>query len=232
MSYKNQLVEIGSLSALVTSGSEDARTIVLFHGYGADASDLYPLHQYIQAPKDTRWVFPEGVLDIEVTPGFGGRAWFPIDIEALERAMQSGTHRDLSTIRPPGLNEAKAKALSLLSELEKTSSQIVIGGFSQGAMLANDIVFTTDFKVSGLITLSGTLLDSKSWEEGARKRKGLRYFQSHGQTDPLLSFSAAKKLNEIYERAEMQGGFMPFIGGHEIPEHVLMEVSSFVRHIV
>jgi phospholipase/carboxylesterase len=227
MSYKKQLVQIGPLDALVSEGN--GNTVILFHGYGADASDLFPLSEYVKAPKDTKWVFPEGIISVPVGNDWEGRAWFPIDMRALEEAMMKGTHRDMSALRPPGFDDASEMAYQLVKELENKNKKLAIGGFSQGAMIANDLVFKTDIKVDLLITLSGTMVDQKNWEIGAKKRSGLSYFQSHGKNDPLLSVEAARNLNRLYQMSGMKGSLQEFSGGHEIPQGVLTSLEKTLQ---
>ncbi len=135
----DQLEDLGPLKVLRVHGDPDAPTIVLFHGYGASAFDLYPLHEVLTTEQKFNWVFPNGHLSIPIMPGYFGRAWFPIDIIALQEAMQRGDFRDLADKEPDGLDVARQSALLMLDALNIPFNQIIIGGFSQGAMLACDL---------------------------------------------------------------------------------------------
>src|SRR6185437_12531546 len=57
--------------------------VVLFHGFGADAHDLAPLSDVSSQIKAT-WIFPNAGLQVPIAPGFMGRAWFHIDVAALD----------------------------------------------------------------------------------------------------------------------------------------------------
>src|SRR6187431_2669166 len=50
---------------------------------------------------------------------------------------------------------------------------LVLGGFSQGAMVASEVAFRTKVPLSALIVLSGTLVDEPSWENHFRERQNL-----------------------------------------------------------
>jgi len=228
--YANEprLEELGPLNVLRIRGREDAPTFILFHGYGASAYDLYPLHQVIQPNVGLNWIFPDGPLEIPIAPGYMGRAWFPIDIEALQKAMMTGNFRDLTHVTPPGLAEAREKAIAMIDALGIPFRDLILGGFSQGAMLSVDIALRHEKNPRGLVILSGTLLNQEIWKELASRKGSLNFFQSHGRQDPILSYQAARDLNELLREAGMVGEFVSFPGGHEIPYEVIDGLNRYI----
>lgn len=231
-SSQPELEDLGPLKVARVKGDPSAPTIILFHGYGASAFDLYPLHQVIQAPAGTNWIFPEGNLEIPIGPGYTGRAWFPIDMEALQRAMMTGGFRDFSEITPPGLDTARDKALAMIEALGIPIADLVIGGFSQGAMLATDIALRSEAKAKGLCILSGTLLSQDLWQDLAKKKSSLTFYQSHGIQDPVLGYQSAKSLNKLLRDAGMIGEFISFPGGHEIPQDVIAGMNRYLVQVL
>lgn len=230
--HQPELEDLGPLKVARIRGKESAPTIVLFHGYGASAYDLYPLHQVIGAPPGTNWIFPDGHLPVPLGPGYFGRAWFPIDMEALNRAMMMGTYRDFSGSTPAGLEEARDKALGMLSALGIPFNELIIGGFSQGAMLSTDLALRHESNPKGLVILSGTLLNRDIWAELLLKKGSLTFFQSHGRNDPVLGYPPAKELNEMLRSSGMVGEFVSFPGGHEIPYEVIEGVTRYIGGLV
>jgi phospholipase/carboxylesterase len=204
-------------------------TVVLLHGFGADAADLFPLHQLADDDK-VRWIFPNGPLEVPLGGAFMGRAWFPIDTQALDLAMSQGKFRDMASTRPKGLDQAKSSINELLFELNVPQEKLIIGGFSQGAMLATDVVMDMDENCLGLVLMSGTVLDQSNWQEKSKNRKDQAFFQSHGQSDPLLSFQMANLLTDILRSGGCIGNILPFEGAHEIPPLVLDRLSLFLRN--
>ena len=49
--------KIGNLNCYEVKGKEGGPVIILLHGFGANAQDLLPLHQYIKAPVGTNWYY-------------------------------------------------------------------------------------------------------------------------------------------------------------------------------
>jgi phospholipase/carboxylesterase len=154
--------KIANLEFIEKPGQPGGPCIVFFHGYGADASDLASLSSMIQTPKGTTWLFPEGVLDIQLGSHFTGRAWFPIDMVAIEKARLEGKHRDLSKETPPGLKKIKEQFFEVLSQLKIPIENVILGGFSQGTMLTTYLTLNAPAAPKGLIVMSGALLDENT----------------------------------------------------------------------
>jgi phospholipase/carboxylesterase len=226
---------LGGLQVRLAGGTDgrgggDGPVIVLLHGWGAPGDDLVPLGQEIDAPRGTRYVFPEAPLSLQT--GFGdSRAWWMLDIEKRQREIAAGRARDLSRKVPEGLAEARAKVIALLDELERRLGvkQPVLGGFSQGAMLACDVALHHGKPLAGLVMLSGTLLAADEWTPLMPKRKGLRVFQSHGSADPLLPSFMAESLRDLLTQAGLSVEWVGFRGGHEIPGIVLNKLGAFLH---
>ena len=213
-------------------GNKQGPIIVLFHGYGASANDLFPIHTKLPSPAGTSWYFPNGFEKVPIAPHIYGRAWFPIDIEALERARQQGTYRNLSEDLPKNFLEAYKRAknflMALLEERQGIPNQLFIGGFSQGAMLATRLALDLDWDIGKLILLSGTLLDKKEWKKLIQDKTKFSFFQSHGLEDPILPFSLAEELYQLLKEGGHTGKLFQFSGGHEIPENILEELGAYL----
>jgi phospholipase/carboxylesterase len=232
MARPSKMRKIGSLDVIEIPGVPQAPCIIFFHGYGADATDLVPLANVISAPQGTTWLFPNGTMEVPLGPHFSARGWFPIDIEALERARLEGTHRDLSNTTPPGMKQTREKVFDMLNTLKIPVSNVIFGGFSQGAMLATALTLFSPQPPKGLIIMSGALLDSKVWAEKAKARAGLSFYQSHGLHDDILGVQGAYALEKTLSEAGLKGKLQTFSGGHEIPQEVIHGINNYLRGIL
>ena len=230
--------QLGGLKVRLTGGTDGrgggaGPVVVLLHGWGAPGDDLVPLWSEIDAPPGARFVFPEAPLPLQMGIG-DSRAWWMLDIERRQREIAAGRARDLSREVPKGLAEARAKVSALLDELERRlgATQIVLGGFSQGAMLACDVALHSGKPLAGLVMLSGTLLAADEWTPLMPKRKGLKVFQSHGSVDPLLPSFMAEQLRDLLAQAGLSVEWIGFRGGHEIPGIVLDKLGGFLRSVL
>jgi phospholipase/carboxylesterase len=219
-------------------GGGDGPLVVLLHGFGAPSDDLVPLWRSLDVPRGTRFAFPAAPIDLEVMPGADSRAWWMIDLMRLQEAIERGEMRDLPNEEPPGLDEARARVEELLDSLrsEWHPSAVVLGGFSQGAMLATDVALRTNQAVDGLALLSGSLLAAHHWvphmEAKAKTRASFPIFQSHGTDDPILPFFLAERLRDELRAAGHDVTFVPFRGGHEIPPPILDGLGGFLSRVL
>jgi phospholipase/carboxylesterase len=216
--------KIGPLKAIEVGEAKNGPTIVLFHGYGASGSDLAPVSAETPLDFPARWIFPDAPLRTD----FGGLAWFPIDAEAINRAQETGIAVDFASSEPPALEEARKTAEKFLEALDVPSSQLILGGFSQGSMLATDLALNHKEAPAGLVILSGNLINEKSWAAKAKNRGELKFFQSHGIADPVLGFSGARRLYDLLSQNGLHGEFFKFEGGHSIPLEVLEALGDWI----
>jgi phospholipase/carboxylesterase len=238
--------KFAGLDVSLTGGSDghgggDGPLVVLLHGFGAPGTDLVQLGQYIAAPKGTRFAFPAAPLSLN---DFGGgqdfglmdsRAWWMIDMERLQRRLMGSRNGDFSALTndvPEGLTEARQQLLEalaeMLRELAVPAGQLVLGGFSQGAMLSLDVTLRSALPLAGLLLMSGTLICAPEWQPLMPARRGLPVLQTHGRQDMLLPYSIAEDLRDHLQAAKLAVEFLPFSGGHEIPPGVLRAASVFL----
>jgi phospholipase/carboxylesterase len=204
-----------------------ATTVVLLHGFGAPGDDLVGLAGALTAPPDTRFVMPAAPLAL---PGLYGdaRAWWMLDLARIERAL-AGIVDDRSDEVPDGLLEARALIAGLVDDLYRGGTKrVVLGGFSQGAMLALDTLLHIDHPIAGLAFLSGTRINAAAWRARLARVKELPVVMSHGTADPLLPFAAAASLRDELRGAGADVDWIEFAGGHEIPQTVLAGVNRLL----
>jgi phospholipase/carboxylesterase len=218
-------------------GGGDGPLVVLLHGFGAPGDDLVPLYRQLDVPQKVRFAFPAGPLDLRTLgAGYaGGRAWWMIDIAALDAAMRGVGREDRSDQVPDGLAEARTALVTVLDELETRlgapRDKTVLGGFSQGAMLSLDVALRSDRAFGGLALMSGTIVARREWEPLFEKLAATKVVQAHGRTDPLLPFGIAERLRDRLLEAKADVRWVPFPGGHTITGSVLEELGRLVREV-
>lgn len=206
--------------------------ILIQHGYGADMKDLASIEKFLGRDLAADWFFPNAPLQVPIGPMMMGRAWFPIDAGALERAMQKGEFREFKSNRPQGMDESKEQLQGLYDKLQNDYDHVIIGGFSQGAMMSCDLAFSSKNKPAALIIMSGAYVDESHWSDWAKTCSGLKFFQSHGFQDPVLPAKGAEDLNEMLQKNGLQGDFHEFQGGHEIPPNIIVHLQQFLHKVV
>ena len=226
-----KLGTVQCLEVPVENPAQEAQAdiLILFHGYGADAYDLRSLTEVLKSPRPTHYLFPQGVMEVPIGPGWTGRAWWNIDMAAIERAAAAGQTRDISEEKPEGLEKLRPRVMEMIAALKVPWNRIILGGFSQGAMLATDLFLRAPEAPKGLMILSGALLNKPEWKELAKNRAGSKFFMSHGNGDMVLGHRGAAQLETMLVNAGLKGSLMTFPGSHEIPMAAIQKANEYLK---
>ncbi len=236
---------LGGLSCVLVDqlpqGQVPQLIVIICHGFGAPGTDLVPLgHEVLRlSPKlaeTIRLVFPAAPLSLDEFGMVGGRAWWHLDINRLTQAIESGELRDLRENLPDDLPQARQMLLSLIEDVQRETelpmSRLVLGGFSQGSMLATDVALRLPEAPAALCIWSGTLLCESIWKELAAKRDKLMVLQSHGHQDPVLPFEGGIWLRDLLRNAGASVEFIEFDGVHTIPAEAVHRFATLLERLL
>jgi predicted esterase len=203
-------------------GSEQA-IVVLLHGYAMEPADLAPLAAAMGLPATI--YLPEGLQP--ALPR--GLAWWPVDAERRAAQIARGA-RDLHDEYPPGRELLRARFAALFAELARRHAgrALVLAGFSQGGMLATDLVLQGAVHPQALVLLSTSCIAAGEWQSRAGAARGLPVLVAHGQRDDDLSIGAGERLRDLLAAGGARVSWLPFDGGHNIPLPVWRELRRFV----
>ena len=128
-------------------------------------------------PPNGRVLFPNGPWR---GPG-EARGWWWLNIEG--HVPKGQRFPDFSGANPGGIKVASGLVREFL---EDVPGPIVLGGFSQGAMLSGEIAFQSEQPLAGLVLLGGTTVNEAAWVERFPGRRRLPIFIAHGRNDGVL----------------------------------------------
>lgn len=208
-------LEIAGLRVISVGDPEKAeQVVVLLHGFQMEPRDLSPFAHSLRLP--AWFLFPEAPLAAEPR----GRAWWHIDAKLRDQTLLKGP-RDFAVQHPPDLPAARGRLLALLDALAPRvgARPLILGGFSQGAMLTCDTVLRSTFPLSAMVLLSGSRIAFDEWEPllPSGRLRGLPTLVAHGETDADLAFAAGTALRDSLTAAGADVTWQPFAQGHEIP---------------
>ncbi len=240
-----------AVSIVSTSNFGESRVapvcVVLLHGYGADAWDLFSFKEILPLrANQVELVCPQAPGQLPASfMSAGGRCWFPIDWAEWQRKWRGGP----SDVSDSTRTTLAISSIQLVSELlehlvARGAEKIILGGFSQGGMIALWAWVHLMERLGGrfspvvqLWLMSTQGLDLAQLEKRCEdlKQAGatsqVSVIHAHGQQDSILQFSGANRLSLLLKNTFASYTWIPFSGGHEIPLEVLQKMSQELRKI-
>lgn len=198
------------LTELATD-EDDTRVGVLLHGYGSDEFDLIPL---------ARQMGLHGPIESFVGPHDVGdrHGWFPIDFES-----------DGARYSPEAADTVLERLASGLRQLREThaGSEIVVVGFSQGAMMTLLLAAEHPDALDRGVALSGALpRPPKPSKKGASHPP---VWMAHGTQDGVVPLERGRQAKEMMKEAGVPVSFHEFDRlGHRVDARVVDEASAWL----
>ncbi len=199
----------------ITGGRASAdRRLVLLHGWGADADDLFELGNLLVGPQlnvvALRAPLPH--------PAGLGRQWYDL--------QQPGWPQ-----LPAARDDLRRRLLALAEDLPL--SRTVLLGFSQGAAMALDVATgSPDLALAGVIGCSG--YPHPDWKPLSIAPSGvgqgpLRVLLTHGQQDAVVPYAASEDVQQRLRDSGRAVNLIGFAGGHTIDEAVFPDLRAFLE---
>ncbi len=203
----------------------------VLHGYGANAEDLVPIASYLKSSDGDRFFFPNAPIALPSPfPGLSSLAWSELSFSVLERCAHTQDRDLLRSHLEAGVIAAAAALKPLTGALKLRAGRTIFCGFSQGAMVAEELTWICPELAFGLCLFSTGLDRPTVLAEQVVKQPNLKIFQSHGRQDQVLPFFLAESISASFNKAindSQRYRFRVFAGGHEIPPAVLSEAKDF-----
>ena len=203
--------------------SGETRSVVVFlHGYGANGADLLgladPLSEHLP---DTLFIAPDAP---EMIPGVpNGYQWFPIPYidgsseEESERGMDAAVE-DLNSFLD-----------ALMVDEDVPPEQVVLFGFSQGAMMSLHIAPRREDELAGVVAIAGRLLRPDLLADEVVGRPPILLV--HGDQDDVVPPQSLQLAAEALEEAGWKDVFAHVMQGtaHGIAPDGLSVSLAFMR---
>ena len=163
------------------AGGISSNLVVFLHGYGADGKDLIDLaNPFSMALPNATFISPDAPDPCAMSPQ--GRQWFPI--EEI----------------PNGAIKASESLLNLIQkeaeDLNLTFKDVVLIGFSQGAMMSMQCLLLNKFRLGAVIGYSGALREenieaaSSQIIDGKHKFSETPILLVHGEQYEVVPFQS------------------------------------------
>jgi phospholipase/carboxylesterase len=199
------------------AAGEAEGALVLFHGRGADESDLFPLLDYLDPERRLLGATPRGPLSLPP----GGAHWYMVrDIGFPDRETF-----DASYERAGRWLDALAERTGLPPE------RTVLGGFSQGAVMTYALGLGRGRpRPAGLIGLSGFIPTVEGFEPDLSQALPPVAI-GHGTYDPVISVEWSRRARQQLEQAGAEVLYREYPLPHAIDPDYLSELSGWLASV-
>jgi phospholipase/carboxylesterase len=239
--WRMERATLGSLNTVLISPAKELpqSIVVLCHGFGASGTDLVGCFEDILEclPEGTRksaFLFPEAPIDLSDEGMYGARAWWSINMAQLMQMNATDSFDQMREAIPPGIDSARTALCKCIQDCQEKNQwsqvPIILGGFSQGAMLVVDVALRGNLEhVAGLLVFSGALVCESLWRDAAKSKPlNIPIVQSHGRLDQVLSISTGRWLHSLLKDVGCQGSLIEFNGPHTIPGEATEQAASLI----
>jgi phospholipase/carboxylesterase len=198
---------------------DPAGALVLLHGRGVDENDLFPLLDLLDPERRLLGATPRGPL--QMPPG--GNHWY---------VVQRIGFPDPRTFLPT--YERVADWLdTLLAENGLTPDRLVLGGFSQGAVMAYALGLGKGRpRPAGIVALSGFIPEVEGFELDLSDLEGYPVAIGHGTHDPIIGAEFGRAAKERLEAAGADVTYRESPMPHSVDPDYLEELAGWVRRVV
>ena len=183
---------------------EDAKKVlILMHGRGASAADIIRLGDTIVGENSTDIAF--------LAPQATNNTWYPVSGFLPQDQLAPWLESALMVID---------EVIDTATNAGIPNEKIILGGFSQGAMLSLEYASRNRREIGGVIAFSGSIIGPVDQPyELSRDVTGLPMFIGCGTNDSWIPASAAQNSAELFS----EGGAEVDIRIYDGMEHMINE---------
>ncbi len=202
-------------------------SVIWLHGLGADGHDFVSMVPRLNLPLQLplRFIFPHAPLRaVTLNNGYVMRAWFDI------YSMQFDQRIDVTGIT------GSVKLVEQLIENEQrkniATENIIIGGFSQGSVIALMTGLSYPQKLRGIIALSGYLPNAAQvLSDKSQANQTIPVFIAHGTEDTIVPFILGEKTATALKERGIPVSWHSYTMPHSICTQEFGDIASWLESI-
>jgi predicted esterase len=183
--------------------------------------------QLSQALPYTKFVLPDAPIQpVTLNMGMRMNSWY--DIYSL------GLHADEDE---DGMRASSYKVIQLLQHVMDEgipASRIVLGGFSQGCAMALFTALTCEYKLAGVVGLSGYLpMRNKFFHMVSDANRKTRIMLGHGDSDSVVEYAFGRVSAQFLQKYKFDIEFRTYAGlDHGASPEEIQDVLAFLQDVL
>jgi len=202
-------------------------SVIWLHGLGADGSDFVSIVPELHLPKalNVRFIFPHApVMAVTMNNGYKMRAWFDLyDLTIAAKIDEAGI---LNASRMLDRLIAREESLGVPAQ------NIILAGFSQGAVVALTTGLRFPKKLGGIMALSGYLpLAEKVLADASPANQATPIFIAHGTQDAVLPCQLGEMTSQILNKAHYPVDWHMYPMQHSVCGEEVRDISAWMQKV-
>ncbi len=188
--------------------------VILMHGYGSNMSDLAPLAPMIST-EGCLFAFPNAPIRLDFGLGMVGYAWsapLEADFDADGRAE----------------SQLDTMIEDVTSRYGVEEGRVVIGGFSQGGMMALRHGLRHPDRFPGIVALSSRLPPQDRPSGSGDTTRSQRVFIAHGTFDDVIHVQEGRSAHDLLSRSGYPSEYHEYEMAHQIIPEVIADLSAWL----
>lgn len=217
------MINITSHEIKNKKGEKPNKLIFILHGYGADGANMLDIAEYYSNYlPNCYFVCPNGCQRFEYDDS--GYQWFSL-IDRSENKMY-----DAMVLSAKILNKYID---SHLNKLGLTDKDLILIGFSQGAMMSLYLSTRRENDIAGVVGFSGMLLGNEAKTASDLKSKPQSVLLLHGDEDDVVPYDSMEKAFNVLQFFDIDvKKYRQNKVGHYISNEALQESLGFLEEII
>lgn len=212
----------------IETGPAPVASIIWLHGLGADGHDFEGLVPELRLPAHlaVRFVFPHAPFrPVTLNAGTVMRAWY--DISMGEHGLaQNARHIEDSA-------ETVAELIQHENARGIPTSRIVLGGFSQGGVIALTAGLRYPQPLAGILALSAPLVGAEGLADQVHPANATTpIFLAHGRQDPLVPISLGQRVYQTLRARDLPVEWHEYPMPHSVCLEEVRDMSAWLSRIL
>lgn len=202
-----------SLHSAKRPGTGDA-TLVVLHGLGSNEQDLLSLARML-SPELTIVAYR---APLEYGPGY---SWFPIEFDA--NGMRLDSDAALTSLE---------QLVAELAALRESTQKLILGGFSQGAIMTSGVLAQAPELIDGgALLMSGRLFPPFFVGAKSAVNPSLPILAQHGKYDDVLPVEGGRDLVKAVQDLGYSPVWKEYGMAHQVSEQSLDDIRAWLGQV-
>tara|TARA_Y100001978_G_scaffold203493_1_gene230005 strand:+ start:4041 stop:4664 length:624 start_codon:yes stop_codon:yes gene_type:complete len=195
------------------------KTLMMLHGLTGSAELMEPFANKI-CPTNFNLIVPNGTFKHDTK----GYCWWHYEINKDEKSKH-----DLE-ITETLLKEIHS-SINYLSALLPKSGDVIIGGFSQGGVMAQIMMLSElSSRISGLLLLGTRAMDNEKLRHAIKNLNPVPILWMHGYSDEIIKYEDSMNIVKIFEDEGWNVTKISHKKGHMIPLEFHQQIIDFINN--